>query len=218
MKTEAEIPQYQELPTCFPHHLGGKFLFIFGSMLFFLLTPGLLATELIGRFYFRFTPNEPVPHNAVGIAFMVCFCVAFLVGGLAGKYLGVIFLARFVSKADVAPFLAYGIPRRLSRSDRRLLHRFYKTDDVPVPHQNEPDEPRGELTGREVCGLIFVMVLFSGFLTCNIPNAYAYPKHNWGDWLVFVIMFCFTLASWIASLALGLLAARISRTDKGKSP
>ena len=45
--------------------------------------------------------------------------------GAASKYAWLITMSRWLRKAEVAPWIAWGVPRRLSRLDRRILERYY---------------------------------------------------------------------------------------------
>lgn len=50
---------------------------------------------------------------------------------LLGKYVWLFFMARFVGKASVGPLVAYGIPPRISRFDRRFIHRHFQPGGAP---------------------------------------------------------------------------------------
>ena len=75
---------------------------------------------------FHFQDNVPVREQPHYNEFLVLLPLAVSVAVLLGKYLWLSLLAPFASKADVAPWIAYGLPRRLHSFDKAFLKRFYK--------------------------------------------------------------------------------------------
>ena len=70
------------------------------------------------------------PVSVYDIAFWLYISLAsvsMIVGALVGKY-GWLFLMSFiVGKAEVGPMVACGIPRRISRFDRRFIEKHFRT-------------------------------------------------------------------------------------------
>lgn len=118
------------LPVRIPHQLGIRQLFVFASFFVFLITPGMAASFILSKYVFHLSPSLPVRDDPNGTPFMISLCACILIGGWIGKYLWILSMSRCLQKADVSPMLAYGIPRRLSRFDTKLLHRFYRVAEV----------------------------------------------------------------------------------------
>ena len=112
----------------YKHKLTWKDALAFIALLVFFIGPMLLA------YYFvclKFGVANQVPlrdqiNNMTEWWFVVnavCLIAGFAV---LGKYLWLIAMSRILGKDNVGPFVAYGIPRRISRLDRAIINRLYR--------------------------------------------------------------------------------------------
>lgn len=123
--TWTEMAPDEGLPLAWPpsRQLGWGDLLAAAS---FLLVQALLMSGAIclgAVLGFHLHPNERLAFPS-GYLILASLSVAVVLAGLVGKYLWFGVMSRWLSRAEIAPFLAYGIPRRLSRLDRKLMERF----------------------------------------------------------------------------------------------
>lgn len=101
------------------------------SLLVFLLVPMGLAFYMVCKL-FGFTNNLPIreqTHGGTAWLFGVTagFCSSAF--AVAGKYLWLAAMSSSLSKADVGPLVAHGLPRRISRLDQTIINRLYKLQE-----------------------------------------------------------------------------------------
>ena len=74
-----------------------------------------------------------------GAISILCTCAL----AVAGRYLWLAAMAPILSKTEIGPLVAYGLPRRISRLDQTIIHRLYK---VQRPEREARSRPAKEDT------------------------------------------------------------------------
>lgn len=93
----------------------------------FFIGPLIGTGLLLDHWVFHFQPHVSLnvqPHSTL---YMILWFGLGVPLAVAGQGLWLVVMSRFVGRADVIPFIAYGFrrPRRVSRLDQALLDRFY---------------------------------------------------------------------------------------------
>lgn len=103
--------------------LGWRDLLALGSFLLLEAVLVLGAGWIVVGLVPHLNPDQPLtlPKD---YPILACLLAALVGATLAGKYLWLWVMARWLSPAEIAPILGYGIPRRLSRFDQHLLERI----------------------------------------------------------------------------------------------
>ncbi len=71
-------------------------------------------------------PIQDQIHGTTAWMFGIEAIVCATLFAIVGKYLWLIAMSRVLGKENVGPFVAYGIPRRISRLDRAIINRLYR--------------------------------------------------------------------------------------------
>src|SRR5689334_4692055 len=100
-------------------------LLALGSMFSFTIGSAIAAMWLLLAEVFHVNLNAPLPGPPAGLPIIAVLLVAGMAAGLVGKYAWLLSMSRWLGRAEITPLIVYGIPRRLSRLDRRILDRFY---------------------------------------------------------------------------------------------
>jgi len=190
MNTDSET-----LPLNAPHRLRSRDAIAMISCYISIVGPMLASIGLIAGLIYH-VPAHPGPmdYEKSKHAMIVSGLVA-LPLIIASKYAWLRIMSRFLSAQDVAYLVAYGIPRRLSRLDKRLLAQWYTRAPRETPDDFKMPQ---EFTRREERLVRGVFVTLAVVFTSSIPSAWAYPKHSIGDWIVVWILILFTMAVWYA--------------------
>lgn len=101
-------------------------LWLLASLLITTVAPMELAISVLYTGVFHFQASVPIQEQPHSDLFAVIMVIAMAGVGVAGKYLWLLAVSPFVSKADLSPWIAYGIPRRIHPLDRAFLERFYR--------------------------------------------------------------------------------------------
>jgi len=110
------------------------------SLLVFLIVPMGLAFYIVCK-WFGVANNMPLREQLHGsIAWLfgatAIFCSSAF--AVAGKYLWLAAMSSVLSKADVGPLVAYGLPRRISRLDRTIISRLYQVHEPEREARTRP--------------------------------------------------------------------------------
>ena len=122
MKTGDQTP----LVTTPPLIVSVQTVFILTTLMLIGSGSAGLGVYALQAWYFHFQNNVPVREQPHYNEFLVLLPLAVSAAVLLGKYLWLSLLMPFASRADVAPWIAYGAPRRLHPFDDAFLKRFYK--------------------------------------------------------------------------------------------
>ena len=106
--------------------LTGKDALAMVTFLAFLLAPMGLVMYAVGN---RFGIVSGIPvrdqlHGRAEWCLLAAFVVVTVAAGIVGKYLWLIVMSRFLSRANIGPLVAYGQPRRISRVDKAIISRL----------------------------------------------------------------------------------------------
>jgi hypothetical protein len=121
-----EVPSAgEDLPTRWEldRKLGLRDLLVLGSCIAASVGPMTASVWLLEK---GIQPPRPGQAEPRSVAFMVALCMVMPVAVLVGKYLWLVVMSCFVTKADVAPLISFGTPRRIGHFDRMLLDRLFR--------------------------------------------------------------------------------------------
>jgi len=118
--------QEQPLPANMPFVFHAKELCVMASFLVVLPGSVVLAIYVLQACIFHFKDNVPVRDQTSSDLFIVLMLIAIPISGMIAKYVWLLALSPFVNMADVSPWIAYGIPRRLHPLDCAFLKRVYR--------------------------------------------------------------------------------------------
>jgi len=118
----------------------GDALAMTSSLLFLLVAMGL-AFYMVCK-WFGVANNMPLREQLHGgtawlFGATATFCSSAF--AVAGKYLWLAAMSSVLSKADIGPLVAYGLPRRISRLDRTIINRLYKVQEPGREARTRPD-------------------------------------------------------------------------------
>lgn len=129
-------------------------------------------------------PRDPL-HDAQFWRFLAALVPTVTVSVFVGKYLWLVAMCRLLTRANVGPLVAYGLPRRIGRFDRALIVRLYKDHGPTLETRLLPPKPVGYTTRLIVTSFLggVVASLCLGFL----PQMRGDP-HSWQGAIIFAAL------------------------------
>jgi nitrate reductase NapE component len=123
--------------------------------------------------------------------FLVVIVAAVLASAFVGKYVCLVAMCRFLSRANVGPLIAFGLRRRVVRFDKALIERFYAVRGQGLQARLLPPRPEDSVfrLHAAVYGAGALLSALAGFL----PLMRCDHRH----WLLAAVVGGLALIFWI---------------------
>ena len=163
------------------------------SMFCFAMVPALLALYTVGDLFHlgEYSRGGPRHHMSPFPALLPAL-TAMVLAMFAGHYVWLFSMRRFLTRASIGPLLAWGVPRRISRLDRALVLRLYRSPGPVLKSQSGPSGYHDlRLALRTLVVLYSAMAMIAVELSCrHIGHRHAHLVRSAAGWgTVSVILF-----------------------------